>query len=184
MKRIIIAITAILSIGMFSCNNNAGDPQSVLSQFFDAMAKKDITAARKLCTAESKSMLDMMDMQMKLDSSNNEMSKYDKNQVEFGQPVIEGDKASITVKPKNEGESLKFYLKKENKEWKVAFDKNSMIEMGMEKVKEKGMNVTDSVGKAFDEMKDVNMDSLKKGLKEGLKKLDSVKRLLKKEEIK
>jgi len=180
MKKNLLFLFTVLLVGMTSCKNDTNNPQAALSGFFDAMAKKDIATARKYCTAESKSMLDMVEMGMKMDSSKTESNKYDKNSVEFGQPKIEGDKAIINVTPKSGGESLNFYLKKENEQWKVAFDKNSMIDMGMEKMKEKGINNENAGDKTLDAMKNVNMDSIKKDLQNSLMKLDSVKRLLKK----
>jgi len=188
MKNYLILIMSIFCISITSCKNESNDPQATLSKFFDAMAKKDISAARKLCTEESKSMLDMMEMGMKMDTSKTETNKYDKDKVEFGEAKIEGDKATINVKPKEGGESLNFYLKKEKEAWKVAFDKNSMMEMGMDKIKSEGIENADSIAKSMDEIKDIDlqeikkmdMDSLRKGLRESLKKLDSAKRLMKK----
>jgi len=188
MKNYLFLIMSICFISITSCKNETNDPQATLSKFFDAMAKKDITAARKLCTEESKSMLDMMEMGMKMDSSKTETNKYDKNKVEFGEAKIEGDKATINVKPKEGGESLNFYLKKEKDGWKVAFDKNSMMEMGMDKMKSEGIENADSIAKSMDELKDIDlqeikkmgMDSMRKDIRKSLLKLDSVKRLLKK----
>ena len=59
-----------------------------------------------------------------------------------------------------------------------------MINMGMEKMQEKGINAVDSLGKAVDGIQNMSLDSMKKGLSGTLKKLDSIKKLLKKEEIK
>ena len=184
MKNYLFPILVLMTLLNTSCKNTSEDPKSVLSQFFDAMAKKDIVAARNLSTEESKSMLDMMEMQLKLDSSSNNSTKYDKSQMEFGEPKIDGDKATVLVKPLNGGESLNFSLKKEKGHWKVAFDKSSMINMGMEKMQEKGINAVDSLGKAVDGIQNMSLDSMKKGLSGTLKKLDSIKKLLKKEEIK
>jgi hypothetical protein len=188
MKNYLFLIMSICFISITSCKNETNDPQATLSKFFDAMAKKDITAARKLCTEESKSMLDMMEMGMKMDSSKTETNKYDKNKVEFGEAKIEGDKATINVKPKEGGESLNFYLKKEKDGWKVAFDKNSMMEMGMDKMKSEGIENADSIVKSMGELKDIDLqeikkmgiDSMRKDIRKSLLKLDSVKRLLKK----
>ena len=180
---------SVFCISITSCKNETKDPQATLSNFFDAMAKKDITAARKLCTAESKSMLDMMEMGMKMDTSKAESNKYDKDKVEFGEAKIEGDKATINVKPKEGGESLNFYLKKEKDGWKVAFDKNSMMEMGMDKMKSEGIENADSIAKSMgseikdldmNEIKKMDMDSIRKDIRKSLLKLDSAKRLLKK----
>ena len=45
---------------------------------------------------------------------------------------------------------------------------------------EKGINASDSIGKALDEIKNLNMDSLKEGMQEGMKALDSVSNEMKK----
>jgi len=182
MKKILLSLLVLSTVTFFSCGSGGGNPKAVLSDFFDALSKKDIAAARKLATEESKSMLDMMEMGMKMDASSKETDKYDKSKIKFGEPKIEGDKATIAVKEKGTGETLNFTLKKEKGSWKVAFDKASMMSMGMEKMNEKGINVSDSIGKAMDEIKDINMDSLKQGMQEGMKALDSVSKELKKTE--
>ncbi len=174
MKKFILACLVLSTAVFFSCSNSgSGNPKAVLSDFFDALSKKDIATARKFATEESKSMLDMMEMGMKMDTNSKETDKYDKSKMEFGEPKIEGDKATIAVKEKGSGETLNFTLKKEKGDWKVAFDKASMMSMGMEKMQEKGINPTDSITKAMEEIKDLNMDSLREGMQEGMKMLDS-----------
>ena len=98
--------------------------------------------------------------------------------MEFGEVKIDGDKATVPVKEKESGESLNYILKKEDGSWKVAFDKASMMSMGMEKMNEKGINVADSMGNIMEKLKDVNLDSLQKGLKEGSKAMDSASKML------
>ena len=51
-------------------------------------------------------------------------------------------------------------------------------------MREGGINASDSIGKAMDELKDLNMDSLKQGMEEGMKALDSATNELKKLENK
>jgi hypothetical protein len=63
--------------------------------------------------------------------------------MEFGDAKVEGDKATIAVKDKNSGELLNYTLKKEDGAWKVAFDKATMMKMGTDKMKEKGMDMND-----------------------------------------
>jgi hypothetical protein len=174
MKKILLAVVAISTTLFFSCNSGGGDPKSVLSQFFEALSKNDITAARKLATADSKSMIDMMEMGMKMGGDTKDAEKFAKTNLEIGEAKIDGDKATVNVKEIKSGESVNYILKKEGGTWKVAFDKASMMSMGMEKMNEKGINATDSIGKAMDELKNINMDSLKEGMKEGMKVLDSV----------
>ena len=67
MKKLLMGAVILSSVFMFGCNStDKSDPKAVLVSFFDALQKKDISAARKLATAESKSMLDMMEMGMKM----------------------------------------------------------------------------------------------------------------------
>ncbi len=180
MKKYRLILMTLMVAILFSCNSNEGDPKAVLSQFFDAMAKKDIAKAKGLATEESKSLLDLMEVGLKMDTSSNEINKYDQSRMEFGEPVIVGDKATVSVKEKNSGESLSFSLKKEKGSWKVAFDKASMINMGMEKMKESGTTVSDNIEKAMKELSQSELDSLKKGFSNSMKTLDSVSKEMKK----
>jgi hypothetical protein len=171
MKKLLMAAAVVGTVVFFSSCNSAGsnDPKAVLISFFDALAKKDISAARKYATADSKSMLDMMEMAMKAGSDKDSKDeKYDKSKMEFGDPKIDGDKATIEVKEKGSGEATNFTLKKESGGWKVAFDKASMMNMGMDKMKDKGMD-------SMDKVEDMNIDSLGDKVKEGLDKLDENK---------
>ncbi|MFN8246909.1 MAG: DUF4878 domain-containing protein [Ferruginibacter sp.] len=174
MKKIILAVAVMSTAFLFSCKSGGSDPKAVLTSFFEALSKKDIAAARKLATEDSKSMLDMVEMGMKMSNDTKETEKYDKNNMEFGDVKIDGDKATVPVKEKKSGETLNYSLKKVNGEWKVAFDKSSVMSMGMEKLNEKGVDAGAEVNKAMDELKDVNADSLKAGLEEATKALDSM----------
>ena len=177
MKKILFAIVLLSTSFLFSCNSGGDDPKAVLSQFFDALSKKDIAAARKLATEESKSMLDMMEMGMKMSNDSKETEKYDKSKMQFGDAKIEGDKAVVPVKELTSGETLNYTLKKEKGSWKVAFDKSSLMSMGMDKMGEKGTGAADSLSQGLDELKNLNMDSLKDGIN---KSLDSANKELKK----
>jgi hypothetical protein len=175
MKKILLAVAVFSTAFLFSCNSGGGDPKAVLSSFFEALSKKDIAAARKLATEDSKSMLDMMEMGMKMSKEDNkETEKYDKANMEFGEPKIEGDKATIAVKEKKSGETMNYSLKKVGGEWKVAFDKNSVMGMGMDKLNEKGVDAGAEINSAMDSLK-MGADSLSQGLDEAKKALDSIK---------
>ncbi|MBS1496336.1 MAG: DUF4878 domain-containing protein [Bacteroidetes bacterium] len=174
MKKIILSAAIICTAVLFGCKNmGGGDPKTVLVEFMDALAKKDIASARKLATAESKSMLDLIEMGMKSNESK-DMDKYDKSKLEIGDAKIDGDKATVPVKEKGTDETTNFTLKKENGDWKVAFDKTSMMQMGMEKMNQHGG--LDSLKEGMDKLKDVNMDSLKDNMQKGLNALDSLKK--------
>ena len=99
--------------------------------------------------------------------------------MEIGEAKIDGDKAVVPVKEKTTGETLNYNLKKEDGGWKVAFDKASVMSMGVEKMNEKGINPADSINAAMDKLKDINLDSLKDGMKKGMDALDTVKKAMK-----
>jgi len=169
MKKLLLAVTVLCSIAFASCQSNSnGNPNEVLSQFFDAMAKRDTVKIKALTTKESESMLSMMTMGMSMADSKKDLEKYDKTKMEFGTAIINGDNAKVPVKDKASGETVNFPMKKEDGQWKVAFDKSSVMEMGMEKMKEGKMNVGDSLEKGMDAMKDVNMDSMMKEVKKAM----------------
>lgn len=175
MKKIFLAAFAGMALLLTGCNKG-GDPKAVLAQFFNALEKKDVAAARKLATSDSKSMLDMMEMGMKTDTKESE--KYKAANMEMGEPKIEGDKATVSVKDKESGETMNYVLKKESGAWKVAFDKATIMSMATEKMGEKGLNIGDSIQNAIDEIKKVNTDSLADAMKEGAKALDSAGKVL------
>ena len=161
MKKLLFAATMFCSFAFVSCkSNNGGNPNEVLSQFFDAMAKQDTVKIKALTTKESESMLGMMQMGMSMADSKKDLEKYDKTKMEFGTAIINGDNAKVPVKDKASGETVNFPMKKEGGQWKVAFDKSSVMEMGMEKMKDSKMNISDSISKGMDALKGVNMDSM------------------------
>jgi len=179
MKKLFVAVAILSSAMLFTgCGGSGGDPKAALVAFFDAMEKKDVEAARKLATADSKSMMDMMEMGLKMDKSKDtkDDGKFDKTRMEFGDAKIEGDKATVPVKDKKTGESVNFTLKKEEGKWKVAFDKSSIMQMATDKMQEKGG--MDSLQHAMDELKNINIDSLKEGLNKGKEALDSASKML------
>ena len=98
MKKNLLAIVLLSSLSFIGCNSGGGDPKAVLTQFMEALSKKDIAGARKLATKDSKSMIDMMEMGMNMGKDKKEADKFDKANMEFGDAKIEGDKATIAVK--------------------------------------------------------------------------------------
>ncbi len=200
MKKLLMAVAILTTVFIVeSCQPGAGaggDPKNTLLAFFDALGKKDIEGAKKLATTDSKSMLDMIQMAMNSakESPGDDMDKFDKMRMEFGDATIQGDKATVPVKDKKSGEMTSFTLKKESGAWKVAFDKSTMMEMGMNKMKEKNPAALDSLkshlgdlkngsldslSKHLDEIKNINTDSLREIMNNGMKSLDSIKQILK-----
>jgi len=178
MKKLVVAFSlASVVMLMGNCNSSSssgGDPKATLLAFFDAMGKKDMESVRKLTTSESKGMIDMMQMGMSMAKDNTASANYDKTNMEIGEAVVNGDEATVIAKEKTSGESITFTLKKQEGAWKVAFDTGSMMQMATDKMKEKGVSA-DSLKMMMNEMKDLNLDSLQKVLKEGINAMDSAK---------
>lgn len=185
MKKLLVAVFAFSAVCMSSCNSGSGDPKAVLTSFFDAMAKKDLAAARKLATADSKPMFDMMEMGMKMKDNSIEdktNDQFDKGKMEIGEAKIDGDRATVNVKEIKSGESINFVLKKESGDWKVAMDMNTLMGIGVEKLKEKGMNdeeMTD-MKEQMKKLKDMDPDSIKMLMDKGMKAMDSLKAVMEK----
>lgn len=176
MKKILLFLIPIIMLATAGCKSTTGNPQDVLNHFLDALNRKDIQDAKKYTTKDSEGMLGMIEMGMKnvQDSSKNEI--YDKKNMEMSSPVIDGDKATIHVKDKQSGEGSDFVLKKESGDWKVAFDKSTLMNMAQDKMKEKGFDQ-----KLPDGLKngDMSMDSLQKAIKEIPKEdMDRAKKMM------
>ncbi len=184
MKKLFLLAFITTTVLFTNCKNSGSDnPTSVLSSFFDAMQKNDKVKIKELSTAESAAMIGMMELGM--DKDNKDMQKFDKSKVEFGKAVINGDNAKVPVKDKEKGETVNFPMKKENGQWKVAFDKTSMMEMVSDKMKEKGVNINDTLSKAMEDIKKLGTDSLKNKMDDDMKELkdlnlDSLKTEMKK----
>lgn len=165
MKRIIFPAAVLLLFAMSGCKSNGSDPRGVLMSFMEALGKKDIEGAKKYATKESEAMLGMIQMGMSMAPDSVKDKTYDKDNMEFGDAKIDGDKATVPVKDKKSGETTTYTLKKEGGAWKVAFDKATMTQMGTDKMKEKGMdmnnmnNMGNSMDSASKMLQDMNKDS-------------------------
>ena len=183
MKKLNLLLAAIvLMTAIFTgCSGSAGDPKSVLVAFFDKMSKKDLEGAAKLATKESKPTLDMMkkamDMGEKFKDANTkeEDPAEEFNNMEFGEAKINGDEATVSITNKKKKETFDFPLKKQDGGWKVDFNMATLAKMGMDKNRKDGeMNEKD-----MEDLKKFNMDSLT----DGLKKLDTVLKSIKPEDL-
>jgi hypothetical protein len=191
MKKILLfSFTAfVIILSGCSSNNNNSDPKTVLNHFFDALAKKDVTEAKKYVTKDSEGMMGMVEMGMKnIADSGGQMEMYKKENMMMGDPVINGERATIPVKDKRSGEETDFVLKKENGDWKVAFDKSTLMEMAQKKMKEHGLNGMNGMGMDSSRLDSVNMDSIQNKLNnltpeekaEANKMIDSAQNILEK----
>jgi hypothetical protein len=151
---------------MAACNVGGGnDPKSVAKKFFEALKTMNIDEAAKYATKDSKSMLDLMKMGMTMAPKNMDSLKteMDKQKIEYGEPVIKGDEATIAITTDGK-DKTDFKLRKEDGKWKVAFDKTSMMQTGMDKMEKEGAS-TEEMKEAEDAMKILNSDSVSGMLK-------------------
>lgn len=125
MKKIILSITAIalLAITIVSCGSKTA-PKEVAVEFTKSLNKLDFEAAKKLGTAETGKLLDMMSTfsSMMPDSLKEQAKKY---KIEAKDEVIDGDKATVTVTNGDKGEEKINLVKKDGK-WLVNMTKDAM----------------------------------------------------------
>ncbi len=141
--------------------SDGGDPKVVLVKFFDAISKKNIDEAKKYVTKDSEGMMSLVQMGMQsMGGKENDMLNYQKENIDIGAALIDGDKATVPIKDKKSGEMTDFTLRRESGDWKVAFDKSTLMEMAQKKMKEHGMgNMRKGMNDSMNNMPDI--DSLR-----------------------
>jgi hypothetical protein len=167
----------ILAISIFTgCKTNESDPSQTLKSFLEALEKKDFKTAKQFATDDSKSLLDILEMGSTLSKEKTEPIKGTSlSNLKFDEPIISSDKANITIHNTEKDQSpITFTLKKINKEWKVAFDKSTLIGMGMEQLNESTKEKSIEMNKALDEIKKIGLDSMQRSIDQEMKKLDTV----------
>ena len=181
MKRIFLFSFAALLISFTGCKSGAyKDPKTVLSNFFDAMAKKDFTEAKKYTTDDSEPMMNMAQMAMQnMNDDSSRILQYRKENIEIEDAVINGDNATVPVKDRKSGEVIDFTLKKENSQWKVSVNLPTILQMARKKMKEHGMDgMIDSLGN-INGMSVPNIDSIsKEKMEHAHKMIDSMNKML------
>lgn len=165
-----MAAVAFMVVALVSCKGGgANDPKSVAQSFMDALKKKDFDGAAKYATKESKSALDMMKSAMKMAESlggkNDDMDidkQWKGKKVEYGEPKINGEEATVSIMVDGK-EDMPISLKKEDGTWKVAFDKNTLMKTGAEKMKESSNDMNNSMQQADSALKSIDkmVDSTK-----------------------
>ncbi|HXS54640.1 MAG TPA: DUF4878 domain-containing protein [Hanamia sp.] len=158
MKKIIVIIVTAFAFFISGCKSGANgeNPKEVLNHFFSDISKKDFTDAKKYSTQDSEGMISMMEMgmqQMNNDHADKMMQMV--NNMQMGDATISGDSATVPVTDKKSGESTDFLLKKENGNWKVAFDMSTLMNMANKKMMEHGLK-----GMHRNDSSDMNTDTI------------------------
>ena len=171
MKKIFFILSFVWSvIYLIACSQHESNPSTVLTSFFTAIGKKDIAAAKKLATFGSQGTLDIFEQGLTIAKDNTILDEMDLKKMEIGIAQIDGDDAVVPVKYRASGVSVNYPLRREDGTWKVEFTENAISNMVGNKMKEK--LDTETMNRAAEELKHLNMDSLNESLKENLKAVD------------
>jgi hypothetical protein len=179
-RRLMLLLAVTLLLGFNGCLPDAG-PRGVVSQFLEAMEKKDMARAATLATPESKGMIDLIAKGSRLAGNSRMFEDVDPARVEIGNPKIEGDLATVPVKEKSSGIVFNYRLKKVNGMWKVSFDMSSLLKMTAGTVGEQFNRGIDSLKAGLEKLRDINFDTVANQLREGGKLLDSMQQAFQKE---
>ena len=158
-----------------------GDPKTVLTAFFEKMAKKEIDGAAKPCTKDSKGTMGLMkkgvEAAEKMKGKEGEVKEEDDfKDMLVGDAKIDGDNATVSVTNTKKKETVEFPLKKEDGDWKVDFTMSTLMKMGMDAKKDKGEDLfkeEDITDTTLNELKDLG-DTLKQKLDEMKNELKDV----------
>lgn len=145
MKKITVLAISVFLVVLSGCKSSGkGDPKQVLHSFLTALSNKDFSKAKTLATKDSDRMLSMMEMGMQQMQNMNQGGHADKmmemlGNMKMGDANVKGDQATVTVTDTKSNESTDFLLKKEDGDWKVAFDISTLTDMANKKMQEHGM---------------------------------------------
>lgn len=191
-KLTMVMLLSVSTAAWFSCSTNDGSAEikNVAKQFFTALSRQNYDEAASYATPETKASLELIknlaEMGKKMaesvkpdisDSVNAEIeAKLAK--VVYGEPVIEGDKATLPITVDNETNNI--YLKKIDGVWKVAFDKSSMKQIMSDKSGKSIGEINAELDSAAKELQNLNLDSVKEALNKAgdVLKSDSVQKAL------
>lgn len=152
-------------IGLMACTTSSGDPKAVAKKFNEALKVMDWPTVEKYSTEDSKSIIGLMKMGGSMVKLNTDslQKKLKAKTITYSEAIINGNEAKVTITENNE--KTDFTLKKEKGEWKVAFEKNTLIQPIMEKLNKKGQNGGNSfeaLEKSLDNISDDSINSILK----------------------
>ena len=150
MKSTIAAIFISCLLILNGCNSETQKPEIVVESFFDALSKQDFETAKEFATKKSESVLDMIDLATNLQVQKIDSSMFDNSRLQFGKPKIDGDSAIVEISIKNSNEFIALKLIKEDGEWKVAFDAETLMKIGLDKIKTEGRKKVQQLDKQLE----------------------------------
>jgi hypothetical protein len=123
MKKFLLSIAVLASVVVTSCGGGASDPKAVAKSFLEAQQKADYTTAKKFCTEETKTFLDMLSS---LGASVPDSIKKQEASAKLTlqDAKIDGDKATVAYSISNKPEPQSINLVKKDGKWLVAQSKD------------------------------------------------------------
>lgn len=159
----IICYSIVSVILLASCSSaTSNDPNAVLHEFFEHLAKKDIDGASKYVTSDSKPTMQLMKKGLDMAEKMKDSLPQSDPLKDFQDVVIEparvmGDSALVTVKSRSgQRPDAEFKLLKENNGWKVDFTMSTLMRMGKQSIQKQGNEIGDSIT--------VNSEEIQKGM--------------------
>lgn len=127
-KLVFLTLSAFMALTTISCKDSSS-PKETAEKFFTALQSEKFDEAKKYATKESQSIIDMVSSLAKAPGADKKEKKAP-GKVETSNEKIEGETATVDVKEEGKAKTTTLNLKKEDGQWKVAFDKSSIMKMG------------------------------------------------------
>ncbi len=126
MKKIILSLAVVASAFLYSCGGgSSSNPTEVAKSFLTSLNKMDYDAAKKLGTEDTKKMLEMTSTLSAMVPDSVKKLTANKKVDIIGEPVLEGDKATVTYKESDSPEEKKLTLLKKDGKWLVQQTKDN-----------------------------------------------------------
>jgi len=187
--------TLVLAIALFSCNTGgSGSPKNTVSSFIKAAREGDLTEVKKYICKSDVSMLELgenllakFDPEASKGMKDKMMKEFrDKTKdakVEIKDEKIDGDNATVNVEFINNGktETHPFNLVREEGQWKLSLLSDAMKNAGSDPEIGKAMkninvdSLKGSISEGMQEFDKMDKDSIKKAIEEGMKELEKAK---------
>lgn len=144
-KSLLVVILGLVVLALVSCNSDKSKIKTVITSFFTALNHKDPQSAKLYATKESGDFLNLIHQQI-LQTNNSDTTQNMNEKILVTDIKVNGDIATASVRSESQKTPLTVTVKKENGEWKVAFDKSSIATMigGTPGQFEKGDTIVDS----------------------------------------
>jgi hypothetical protein len=148
------------------------DPKNVVSSFFDALSTKNFYKAKSYTTGDSEGMMNMAQFVMQSIPDSSQQLYFGTANLVLGNPVINGDYATVPVKNKYSDKTVDFSLHKVNGQWKVSMNISTVLQMTRHQPEDSEMN--DSLSNLNKATGPGTQTMTLKEMREARKKMDSI----------